>query len=83
MKLITNERTWRKFLRDAVGMYRDDVRLQRSWAGPGYKPTFPCFGYAVVESFGYEEQRPMYLTQAHLESMTEELEMSKWAKTTA
>lgn len=41
---------------------------------------YPCFAYAIVQSFGYEEEQPVYLYQKDLQKMLVDLIQSLSAK---
>lgn len=71
MKLLKNVRQWRKFLREDVGMYSDQVKQRDSYAAQ--PPAFPCYGYAVVVSFNYEELKPLYLSIVDIDEMRKQL----------
>jgi hypothetical protein len=63
MKLLKNRAAWRRFLRNDCGMSKADADGERE------PLDYPCYGYAVVRSYAYEEQMPMYLYERDLETM--------------
>lgn len=69
MKLIKSRLAWRRWLLASVaGVYRSDLDSYK-------EPTsYPCYAYAVVQSFGYEEEQPMYLYQVDVAKMVRMLE---------
>jgi hypothetical protein len=62
MKLLTNTSAWRQWVKEEEGRFADAVHPQ---------PTqYPCFGYMVLESWGQETLRPMYLYQQQIDEMS-------------
>jgi hypothetical protein len=43
---------------------------------------YPCYAYAVVQSFGYEEEQPKYLYPNDIEKMRKSLENATASKGT-
>lgn len=79
MKLIKNKRNWLSFLRHTVCMDPAELKRRESWASPDHAPTFPCFAYAELYSFQYEEFRPVYISIPQLKeylAMAEGLQVS-------
>ena len=71
MKLLKTEKQWLKWLGDEVAMYKSQIKAREGYAGN--PPKFPCYGYAVAQSFNYEEQRPIYLCAAEVNLMHKKL----------
>lgn len=64
MKLLKNRRAWLKWKREEIGS-QDDVQ----------EPTsFPCYAYATVRSYGYEEQNEHYLYPADITEMNDKIQ---------
>lgn len=65
MKLLTNKRQFKKWVKDNGAEYQQ----------PGfYEPvTYPCFAYAICQSFGYEELVEVYIYPDQLMEMVEEM----------
>lgn len=63
MKLLKSITAWKRW------MIRNGVPVSSF-----HPPTeFPCFGYMVVESFSYEEERPVYLYRKNIAKMAKAL----------
>lgn len=65
MKFLKNKAEWRKWATE------HDLRVR---AGGGEPPDpqsakYPCFGYAIVKSWGYQEEQPAYLYREDVERM--------------
>jgi hypothetical protein len=65
MKLLTSHASWMVWIKDEEGRFSD---VQHP---PPKK--YPCFGYFQLESWSQESQRPIYLYQYDLDSMSIEL----------
>lgn len=60
MNLIKNKRAWKKWVKDSGLQFQEGVT----------EPTsYPCYGYTVVQSFGYEELAELYLYPNDIEEM--------------
>ncbi|MFA7454883.1 MAG: hypothetical protein WCZ10_10520 [Desulfobulbaceae bacterium] len=77
LKFLRSETAFRRWSLATFLKHRDKTLLRR------YAPKqYPCYGYLVVESFGYEEEMPKYLYCADILRMAgriqkEEKTMSK------
>jgi hypothetical protein len=74
MKLLRNEAQYRRwatvFTQNAQGAGWDTYRSR--WRNEA--PTqYPCYSYAVTQSFGDEEERPCYLYLSDVEEMQRHL----------
>lgn len=67
MQLLKSRRGWLRFMREDVGVHGSQLT---GYAEPA---SYPCYGYAVVQSYAYEEQRPLYLYPDDLIKMQREL----------
>ncbi len=65
MKLLNSTVAWKQWIKDEEGHF----------ATVDHPPPkkYPCFGYMVLESWGQETLRPVYLYQHDIESMGIEL----------
>jgi len=65
VKLLKNERAYRRWARE-WDTYNDrwNVAVPRS---------YPCYGYTVVRSYGYEEEAPEYLYPRDVRRMLDAL----------
>lgn len=62
MKLLTSTSSWRQWVKEEEGRFADAVHP---------KPTeYPCFGYMVLESWGQETLKPVYLYQKQVDEMS-------------
>lgn len=67
MKLLTNTASWKQWIKEEEGRFADVRHPQ---------PTkYPCFAYMVLESWGQEALRPVYLYQHDIEAMALQLMM--------
>ncbi|MFM0608621.1 hypothetical protein PQR05_29245 [Paraburkholderia sediminicola] len=75
MKLIKNRAGWRRFLKNDVGLYPG----KRGDEVSGYPEPieFPCYAYAVVQSFAYEEQKPVILYEDDIERMLNHVRIAR------
>lgn len=60
MIYLKNERAWTRWAR------KNDRYQQTKFTPP---TEYPCFAYAVVESYGYEEDQAQYLYRKDVERM--------------
>jgi hypothetical protein len=65
MKLLTSPDSWRQWVKEEEGRFADSQHPQPK--------RYPCFGYMVLESWGQETLRPVYLYQHDIDSMSVEL----------
>jgi hypothetical protein len=65
MKLLTSTAGWRQWIKDEGGRFATDQHQPPK--------RYPCYGYMVLESWGQETLRPVYLYQHDIESMGMEL----------
>ncbi len=65
MKLLTSAVAWKQWIKDEEGRFADVQHPQPK--------KFPCFGYMVLESWGQETLRPVYLYQHDIDAMGMEL----------
>lgn len=65
MKLLTTNAQWKKWLKDEIGVFADQVCPAPL--------RFPCYAYTELESWGQETLRPLYLYQKDIEGMAIEL----------
>lgn len=63
MKLLKNKRAWQRFLRNDVSYYPSQIKDAKE------PDEYPCYAYAVVQSYAYEEQAPVYLYLGDIEKM--------------
>lgn len=66
MKLLKNERAWKRWAKEF-----NSGQSQAPCAPP---IEYPCFAYAVVCSFGYEEEQEMYLYPQDVARMSAAIE---------
>jgi hypothetical protein len=71
MKLIKSRAGWRRFLSDDCGMSGPWQKNNRD--GEREPVEYPCYAYAVVRSFNYEELAPMIVYRKDVERMLAEL----------
>lgn len=67
MKFLINERIWKRWARKIE---------QGQPQAPIDKPTsYPCFGYLVVQSYGYEEEQARYLYPDDVTKMATQMQI--------
>ncbi|HKO43363.1 MAG TPA: hypothetical protein VJU84_08735 [Pyrinomonadaceae bacterium] len=65
MRLLKSRLAWKRWVR-AEGMAEQDSQ-------PDEPSQYPCFAYAIVLSYGYEEQQPVYIYRSELNRMCEQM----------
>lgn len=71
MKLIKTRAGWRRFLRNECGMSSRDVDGER-------EPTeYPCYAYADVRSWAYQEQKPVIMYEDDIERMLNSVRIAR------
>ena len=71
MKLLKTRVGWRRWmLAHVAGTYASTLDQYEE------PKEYPCYAYAVVQSFGYEEEQPRYLYRADLPKLAKALEFA-------
>lgn len=65
MKLLTNKSAWAHWMREEIGVFKVQTAPEPK--------AFPCFAYAVLDSWGQETLLPQYLYRKNIEAMALDL----------